>query len=131
LTFDFAVLLLQVSTLVVVEHRNAKVAAPTLNTLTAAGQLGGDVTALVGGHNVQQVAEQTAALPGVNKVSTMRLQHARSPTTANAHWQVPPLPAPPPLALPPTSHTPTHKLPKHVQQLPIDTHTDHPACRCQ
>jgi hypothetical protein len=53
---------------VVVEHRNSKVAAPTLNTLTAAGQLGGDVTALVGGKGVQAVAEQAAALLGVNKV---------------------------------------------------------------
>lgn len=61
----------QASTLVVVEHRNSKVAAPTLNTLTAAGQLGGDVTALVGGKGVQQVAEQAAALPGVNKVSAV------------------------------------------------------------
>jgi hypothetical protein len=60
--------LLQASTLVVVEHRNSKLASPTLNTLTAAGQLGGDVTALVGGKGVQQVAEQAAALPGVNKV---------------------------------------------------------------
>lgn len=56
------------STLVVVEHRNSKVAGPTLNTLTAAGQLGGGVTALVGGKAVQAVAEQAAALPGVNKV---------------------------------------------------------------
>lgn len=59
---------MQASTLVVVEHRNSKVAAPTLNTLSAAGQLGGEVTALVGGSGVQQVAEQAAALPGVNKV---------------------------------------------------------------
>lgn len=67
-----------VSTLVVVEHRNSKVAAPTLNTLTAAGQLGGDVTALVSGQGVQQVAQEAAALPGVNKVlvaDSPALQH--------------------------------------------------------
>lgn len=62
----------QVSTLVVVEHRNSKVAAPTLNTLSAAGQLGGDVTALVGGSGVQDVAQQTASLPGVTKVRHCR-----------------------------------------------------------
>lgn len=73
-------MLLQASTLVVVEHRNSKVAAPTLNTLSAAGQLGGDVTALVGGSGVQQVAEQAAALPGVNKV----LAVAAAPATATA-----------------------------------------------
>ena len=66
----------------VVEHRNSKVAAPTLNTLSAAGQLGGDVTALVGGSGVQQVAEQAAALPGVNKV--LAVAAAAAPATATA-----------------------------------------------
>lgn len=61
----------QASTLVLVEHRNNKVAAPTLNTLAAAGKLGGGgVTALVSGKGVQQVAQEAAALPGVDKVST-------------------------------------------------------------
>lgn len=64
-------LALQVSTLVVVEHKGGQVAGPTLNTLTAAGQLGGDVTALVGGCEVQGVAEQTSKLPGVSKVRSI------------------------------------------------------------
>lgn len=67
----------------VVEHRNSKVAAPTLNTLTAAGQLGGDVTALVGGKGVQQVAEQAAALPGVNKVCVLTNPRPHACATLN------------------------------------------------
>ncbi|WIA33392.1 hypothetical protein OEZ86_006528 [Tetradesmus obliquus] len=67
-----------VSTLVVVEHTSGKVAAPTLNTVLAASQLGGDVTALVGGSGVQAVAEQASNIPGVSKVlmaDTKPLEH--------------------------------------------------------
>jgi electron transfer flavoprotein alpha subunit len=87
-------MLLQASTLVVVEHRNSKVAAPTLNTLSAAGQLGGDVTALVGGSGVQQVAEQAAALPGVNKVLAVAAAAAApAPATAVAAAALPNTPS--------------------------------------
>jgi len=61
-------LCLQASTLVIVEHKSDKVAVPTLNTLSAAAALGNEITALVGGKAVQAVAQETAQLPGVNKV---------------------------------------------------------------
>eukprot|EP00775_Hariotina_reticulata_P005473 gene5473-5708_t len=43
------------SSLVVVEHKAGQIAAPTLNTLTAAAALGNDVTALVAGKGVSSV----------------------------------------------------------------------------
>ena len=43
------------STLVLVEHTNDEVTPITLNAVTAAKQLGGDVTALVAGHNCASV----------------------------------------------------------------------------
>lgn len=61
-----------------VEHKSGKVAAPTLHTVSAATQLGGDVTALVGGSGVQGVAEQASTIPGVSKVlvaDTEPLEH--------------------------------------------------------
>ncbi|KAF6261253.1 hypothetical protein COO60DRAFT_1503022 [Scenedesmus sp. NREL 46B-D3] len=67
-----------VSTLVVVEHKSGQLATPTLNTVSAALQLGGDVTALVGGSGVQAVAEQASKIPGVFKVlvaDTPPLEH--------------------------------------------------------
>lgn len=67
------VLLLQLSTLVVVEHRSGKVAGATHNTVTAAHELGGDITALVGGQSVHDVAQQAAQIPGISKVRPQQL----------------------------------------------------------
>ncbi|KAF8980199.1 Electron transfer flavoprotein alpha-subunit [Entomortierella lignicola] len=57
-----------VSTLLLVEHKDNKVAASTLNTLTAATKLGGPVTALVAGDAPESVASEVAKLSGVSKV---------------------------------------------------------------
>lgn len=58
------------SILVLVEHDNGDINAATLNTLFAARQIGGDVTALVVGDNVSAIAEKVAQLSGVSKVLT-------------------------------------------------------------
>ena len=50
------------SILVIAEHDNAELKPATLNTVTAAAQIGGDVHLLVAGHNCAAVAE-TAASP--------------------------------------------------------------------
>ena len=55
-------------TLIVAEHDNAALKPATLNTLTAAGQLGGDVDVLVAGADCAGAAEAAAKLPGVAKV---------------------------------------------------------------
>ncbi|KAF9938739.1 hypothetical protein BGZ75_001753 [Mortierella antarctica] len=57
-----------VSTLLLVEHKDNKISASTLNALTAASTLGGSVTALVAGNAPESVVDQVAKLTGVSKV---------------------------------------------------------------
>jgi electron transfer flavoprotein alpha subunit len=56
------------SVLVVAEHDNESLGAATLNTITAATQLGDDVHVLVAGENCAGVAEEAAKVAGVTKV---------------------------------------------------------------
>ncbi|KAF9017806.1 hypothetical protein BGZ52_004807 [Haplosporangium bisporale] len=57
-----------VSALLLVEHKDNKIAASTLNALTAASTLGGSVTALVAGNAPEAVVGEVAKLAGVSKV---------------------------------------------------------------
>lgn len=54
--------------LVVADHDNSSLGAATLNAVTAAGKLPGDVTVLVGGEGCRAVAEQAASVAGVSRV---------------------------------------------------------------
>lgn len=54
--------------LVIAEHNNAALGAATLNTITAAKAIGGDVEVLVAGSNCGAVAEAAAKVDGVAKV---------------------------------------------------------------
>ena len=54
--------------LVIAEHDNASIKGATLNTVTAAAQLGGEVHVLVAGHNAGAAAAQAAQIAGVSKV---------------------------------------------------------------
>ncbi|HDQ4606524.1 electron transfer flavoprotein subunit alpha/FixB family protein [Pseudomonas aeruginosa] len=54
--------------LVIAEHNNSALAAATLNTVTAAQQIGGDIHVLVAGQGVGAVAETAAKVAGVSKV---------------------------------------------------------------
>jgi len=56
------------TTLVIAEHDNAALKGATLNTITAAAQVGGDVHVLVAGANAGAVATAAAAVAGVAKV---------------------------------------------------------------
>jgi electron transfer flavoprotein alpha subunit len=56
------------SILILAEHDNASLKAATLNTVTAAQKIGGDITVLVAGHNCQGAATAAAAVTGVSKV---------------------------------------------------------------
>ncbi|KAI8469648.1 MAG: hypothetical protein J3K34DRAFT_522013 [Monoraphidium minutum] len=60
--------LAQISSLVVVEHRNGAVSGATLNTVAAAARLGGPVSVLVAGRDVRAVADSVARVEGVSKV---------------------------------------------------------------
>lgn len=54
--------------LVIAEHNNGVLGAATLNTVSAAQQIGGDITVLVAGQNVGAVAEAAAKIERVSKV---------------------------------------------------------------
>jgi electron transfer flavoprotein alpha subunit len=54
--------------LLLAEHDNATLSDQTAKTLTAASQIGGDVTVLVAGSGAQAAADEAAKLSGVSKV---------------------------------------------------------------
>ncbi len=56
------------TTLVIAEHDNITLKPVTLNTVTAAALLGGDVHVLVAGHHADNVATAAAHITGVTKV---------------------------------------------------------------
>ena len=56
------------STLVVAEHDNQELKGATLNTVTAANAIGGDIDILVAGSNCGNVAEAASQVPGISKV---------------------------------------------------------------
>jgi len=56
------------STLVIAEHNNEKLTPVTLNAITAATKLGGEVSCLVLGSQCSKVAEEVGKVQGVSKV---------------------------------------------------------------
>jgi len=54
--------------LVIAEHDNALLKAATLNTIAAAGRIGGDIHVLVAGHGCAAAAAAAAQVAGVSKV---------------------------------------------------------------
>jgi len=56
------------SVLVLAEHEGGALKPATLNTVTAASQLGGEIHLLVAGAGLGPVAQAAAAIPGVSKV---------------------------------------------------------------
>jgi len=54
--------------LVIAEHDNASLKGATLNTITAASKIGGDVEVLVAGSGCAAVADAAAKVAGVSKV---------------------------------------------------------------
>ncbi|MFT5505391.1 MAG: electron transfer flavoprotein alpha subunit [Gammaproteobacteria bacterium] len=56
------------SNLVIVEHDNSEVAIATLNAVTAAQQIGGDIDLLVAGENCASVADAASKIVGIRTV---------------------------------------------------------------
>ncbi len=56
------------SVLIVAEHDNAGLKSATLNTVTAAGQVGGDIDLLIAGTDCAGAAAAAAKVPGIAKV---------------------------------------------------------------
>ena len=56
------------SILVVVEHDNEELKGATLNTITAAKEIGSEIDLLVAGFSCDSVADQASSIPGIGKV---------------------------------------------------------------
>ena len=56
------------SILVIAEHDNAQLSVATLNSITAASKIGGEIDLLVAGESCQNVAEQASKVAGVKTV---------------------------------------------------------------
>jgi len=56
------------SILVIAEHDNNELKGSTLNTVTAASEIGGDISILVAGSNSSSVAEQASSIAGIKSV---------------------------------------------------------------
>ena len=63
------------SILVLAEHDNSALKSASFNTVTAAGEIGGEVHVLVAGAGCAAVAEEAAKIPGVAKVLLAEAQH--------------------------------------------------------
>ena len=69
--------------LVIAEHDNAALKAATLNTVTAAAKIGGDIHVLVAGSGCAAVAQAAAQLAGVAKVKVVDAAHYADQTAEN------------------------------------------------
>jgi electron transfer flavoprotein alpha subunit len=74
--------------LVIAEHNNASIKPATLNTVTAAGQCGGEVHVLVAGHNAGAAAAAAAQIAGVTKVIHADAEHLAHGLAENMAAQV-------------------------------------------
>ena len=69
--------------LVIAEHDNQSIKAATLNTVSAAAKLGGDIHVLVAGANCGAAAEAAAKIAGVAKVLACDAAHYEAQTAEN------------------------------------------------
>jgi len=69
--------------LLLADHNNATLNAATLNAVTAAKKIGGELTLLVVGHDATSVAQAAAQVPGVARVLHADAPHFASPTAEN------------------------------------------------
>ncbi|MBS1158160.1 MAG: electron transfer flavoprotein subunit alpha/FixB family protein [Proteobacteria bacterium] len=69
--------------LVIAEHDHASLKAATLNTVSAAAKIGGDIHVLVAGSNCAAAAQQAAGLQGVSSVKVADAAHYASQTAEN------------------------------------------------
>ena len=72
------------STLLLADHDNASLNPATLNAVTAAQKIGGELTLLVAGHNAGPAAQAAAQIPGVTKVLHADAPYLASPTAEAA-----------------------------------------------
>ncbi len=68
--------------LVIAEHDNSELGASTLNTISAAAQVGGDIHVLVAGSGAGEVASAAASTSGVAKVLHAEADHYKDGVSA-------------------------------------------------
>src|SRR5882762_4154549 len=71
------------SVLVVAEHDNQSVRSATLNTVAAAGKIGGELVVLVAGSSCGAAAKAAAGIAGVNKVLAVDAPHYKDQLAEN------------------------------------------------
>ncbi len=76
------------TSLVIAEHNNTSIRPATLNTVTAAGQCGGDVHVLVAGLNAGAAAQAASQIAGVTKVIHADAAHFEHGLAENIAAQV-------------------------------------------
>jgi electron transfer flavoprotein alpha subunit len=69
--------------LVIAEHDHQSLKAATLNTVAAAGRIGGEIHVLVAGTNCNGAAQEAAGLQGVARVKVADAPHYASQTAEN------------------------------------------------
>jgi len=69
--------------LVIAEHDHASLKAATLNTVSAAAKIGGDIHVLVAGSNCAAAAQQASGLQGVSAVKVADAAHYAAQTAEN------------------------------------------------
>jgi len=69
--------------LVIAEHDHQSLKAATLNTVSAAAKIGGDIHILVAGSNCSAAAQQAASLQGVTTVKVADAAHYQNQTAEN------------------------------------------------
>ena len=69
--------------LIIAEHDHQQLKAATLNTVTAAQKIGGDIHILVAGSNCNAAAQQAASLQGVSTVKVADAAHYQNQTAEN------------------------------------------------
>lgn len=74
--------------LVIAEHDNHALKASTLNTVSAAQKIGGEVAVLVAGHDCRAVAEAASRIAGVSRVLLADAPHLADQLAENAAAQI-------------------------------------------
>jgi electron transfer flavoprotein alpha subunit len=69
--------------LVIAEHDHQSLKAATLNTIAAAGRIGGEIHVLVAGADCNGAAQEAAGLHGVARVKVADAPHYASQTAEN------------------------------------------------
>ena len=69
--------------LVIAEHDHQSLKAATLNTVSAAAKIGGDIHILVAGSNCNAAAQQAATLQGITTVKVADAAHYQNQTAEN------------------------------------------------